>query len=672
MTQQNNPNKPLTAEQQECVRYLEDSPKTICVYLGENAKTNFEAVYQDEGEGAWGWKKRHRELHEYQIGDLIVFACGNGGRLGKGALEGKEAEFFVVGKLTTDVLERNSAYENLFPANEPLFSMDNSMFPFDDESFIYRVGIKWLARCEKLPYNSLPEHVREQLRVSGTQNSRGLIAENSLQENLERVLKIQEQYNQIPKDPTMKERTDLLEKTIPSQLDRFLGRGAGLTVRGTHGTGNQARVPYLRVFDPEKSKTAQEGIYLVYIFSEDGDFVYLSLMQAATKGERRNDLPEEDLKKNRDRARDILQPLTKSLENLEDDIYLGKEGLAKSYAKAHITGWRYKKGDIPTDEQLRSDFDQALKLLQRLYLPEPDDGSVEKLAKELFLDPGDQLKEIIELLDDRPQAIFYGPPGTGKTFVAKKLANLLASGPDKVEFVQFHSSYAYEDFVAGWRPKADGSFTLKSGVLKRFAERAANDLGNRYVLVIDEINRANLSKVFGELFYLLEYRNEKVTLQYSTDEDDEAQAFALPANLFILGTMNTADRSIALVDAALRRRFYFHPFFPSDPPIKGTLRCFLNNNHPNLSYVADIVDQVNEDLNDRNLAIGHSYFMKERLTEERVEQIWKFSVLPYIEDIFCDSHEQIAKYAFHEQKQIYEEGEAAERPLPEVEETPQS
>jgi len=270
----------------------------------------------------------------------------------------------------------------------------------------------------------------------------------------------------------------------------------------------------------------------------------------------------------------------------------------------------------------------------------PPMSNIDQLSSDLHLHPPDALQEIVDLLDDRPQAIFYGPPGTGKTWVAMKLAEWLAGPQGQAQLVQFHPSYAYEDFIEGWRPTEDGRFNLKDGPLKRLATQATNNPDHTFVLVIDEINRANLSKVLGELFFLLEYRDQEVTLQYSETE------FSLPPNLKIIGTMNTADRSIALVDAALRRRFHFHPFFPDRPPIQGILKRWLSENRPSLAWVSDLVDRANDLLDDRNMAIGPSHFMKEDLTDERVHQIWRRSVIPFIEDQFFDEPARVKQFTY--------------------------
>ena len=201
----------------------------------------------------------------------------------------------------------------------------------------------------------------------------------------------------------------------------------------------------------------------------------------------------------------------------------------------------------------------------------------------------------------------------------------------RVRLVQFHPSYSYEDFVQGYRPKRiDGNpgFELTDGPLIEMAKLAEEEPRARYFLVIDEINRGNLAKVFGELYFLLEYRNEEMQLQYS------GEPFSLPNNLYIIGTMNTADRSIALVDLALRRRFHFVEFHPSKPPIKDVLRRWLEKNARNQSWIADVVDRANEKLADHHASIGPTYFMRKNLDKRWIRMTWKHNILPYIEERF--------------------------------------
>jgi hypothetical protein len=253
-----------------------------------------------------------------------------------------------------------------------------------------------------------------------------------------------------------------------------------------------------------------------------------------------------------------------------------------------------------------------------------DDSTLAELAASLYFD-GDFLERVVKLLSYKRQVIFHGPPGTGKTFVARKLAEHLAGTDGSVELVQFHPSYSYEDFVQGYRPtEGAAGFRLRDGPLLRAAERALESPQGTHVLIIDEINRGNLAKVLGELYFLLEYRKEELTLQYSDTP------FRLPENLWVIGTMNTADRSIAIVDGALRRRFYFVPFFPSEPPVQGLLERWLTANKPELAWVADVVDRSNALLNDRGAAIGPSHFMRDDLDQTWIDLIWEHAVLPYI------------------------------------------
>ena len=226
--------------------------------------------------------------------------------------------------------------------------------------------------------------------------------------------------------------------------------------------------------------------------------------------------------------------------------------------------------------------------------PPPPPPSLESLAAKLHLTPG-FLREIETLLGDKKQVIFQGPPGTGKTYVAQALAEHLAGGSkNRVTLVQLHPSYAYEDFVQGFRPALidrQASFQLKDGPLLRAAENARTEPNAKHFLVIDEINRGNPAKVFGELYFLLEYRDKAIDLQYRGEDDPP---FSLPDNLYIIGTMNTADRSIALVDLALRRRFYFVEFHPDDEPVKDVLSLWLEANDLDMEWLADVVKLANE------------------------------------------------------------------------------
>ena len=298
---------------------------------------------------------------------------------------------------------------------------------------------------------------------------------------------------------------------------------------------------------------------------------------------------------------------------------------------------KWKVDELPFSEPERNAFSRYRDEVD--VDPPPRFG---ELSEHLLIDV-DYLEKIERLLEDKRQVIFYGPPGTGKTYVAREFAKTVAGHLGAVQLVQFHPSYAYEDFVEGYRPSGlkGGlpSFSVRNGPLKRLADLAREGESEAvHVLIIDEINRGNLAKVFGELYFLLEYRDEPITLQYSDDE------FRLPENLWIIGTMNTADRTISLLDAALRRRFHFVPFFPDEPPIDGLLRRWLKRHKPNLEWVADVVDWVNEQLRDRQAAVGPSHFLRKDLDEEWVQLVWEYSVVPYLKDQLMGQEERYGEF----------------------------
>jgi 5-methylcytosine-specific restriction protein B len=259
--------------------------------------------------------------------------------------------------------------------------------------------------------------------------------------------------------------------------------------------------------------------------------------------------------------------------------------------------------------------------------------TLEELSEATLWEP-DDLAEVIETLTSkRPHAILAGPPGTSKTWVARAIvAHLTEGDPGRVVPIQFHPSYTYEEFVEGLRPVAeDGfvSFKPTQGTIFRAVDRAGATEGSVYLL-IDEINRANLSRVFGELMQLLEYRDTPIDLQYSV-------GFSLPANLGIIATMNTADRSIRSIDVALRRRFEFFECRPS----RDILELFYayGRGVNTVSDLGDGFDALNAWLTeqvDRHHTIGHAYLMADVLDAARLRHIWRRQLLPLIEDFFFD------------------------------------
>lgn len=257
-------------------------------------------------------------------------------------------------------------------------------------------------------------------------------------------------------------------------------------------------------------------------------------------------------------------------------------------------------------------------------------------AEETGLDL-EELETWLRAIQRKQQAILYGPPGTGKTFVSKKIARHLVSESDGfVDVVQFHPSYGYEEFIQGIRPVTDAgvvSYELTPGFFRRFVEKAKSREG-LCVLVIDEINRANLPRVFGELMYLLEYRGESAKLP-------GGGTLEIPDNVRLLGTMNTADRSIALVDHALRRRFAFIRLSPRS----DILRTFHQQTGFAVDGLISVLDRLNQKIDNQDYSVGISFFLRGDL-ETELEDIWRMEIVPYLEEYFFDQEDVVKDFSW--------------------------
>ena len=262
----------------------------------------------------------------------------------------------------------------------------------------------------------------------------------------------------------------------------------------------------------------------------------------------------------------------------------------------------------------------------------------------------DELKTLKSLLLRKKNLIFQGAPGVGKTFAAKRLAYAIMGEQDnsRVKQIQFHQNYSYEDFMMGYKPDPEGGFKLTRGIFYDFCKHAEMDSEKPYFLIIDEINRGNMSKIFGELLQLIEtdYRNEYIQLPYNKEQ------FAVPSNLYIIGMMNTADRSLAMIDYALRRRFCFYKMQPAFRS-QGFRSFQAQLNSPLLNKVIEQVKKLNEVIkSDASLGegfeIGHSYFCGLKAGNDlasRINEIVRYDIIPMLEEYWFDDPKTLKEQA---------------------------
>lgn len=344
---------------------------------------------------------------------------------------------------------------------------------------------------------------------------------------------------------------------------------------------------------------------------------------------------------------------------------LSKEDIIKNYDTAlDNLGRKYRKPiscPIPEKENEQKalnevflsvikDSEERDELFQgfKIEFPKNKEYTLSQCSEATSYD-NDFLSKMIRAINRKGQIILYGPPGTGKTYLAEKLArHLINDGNGFIEVVQFHPAYAYEDFIQGIRPLSkDGGrleYPIVPGRFLEFCTNAETRQGN-CVLIIDELNRANLAKVFGELMYLLEVsanrrREREMPLA-------SGKKFCIPNNVKIIGTMNTADRSIALVDHALRRRFAFFRISPNYNIIRR-YHGRKNTQFP-VEGLIEVLERLNSQINDPNYEIGISYFLQERLSED-IDNIWRTEIEPFLEEYYFDRLENVEEFRWEKIK----------------------
>ncbi len=276
--------------------------------------------------------------------------------------------------------------------------------------------------------------------------------------------------------------------------------------------------------------------------------------------------------------------------------------------------------------------------------------SADDFLDEVYMS-AEEYHRLVALLRNKKNIILQGAPGVGKTYIAKRLAYSMMGVKDDVRMrmAQFHQSYSYEDFIMGFRPSATG-FELKTGAFYDFCKKAEKDIDNEYFFIIDEINRGNLSKIFGELFMLLEGDKRGCTLQLLYSEEQ----FTVPKNVYIIGMMNTADRSLAMLDYALRRRF---AFFDIKPGFETNGFCEyrkrLNNlNNKKFAKLITSVENLNQAISSddslgEGFCIGHSYFcnLRSENIDERLYDIVEYELIPLLKEYWFDEPVKVKNWS---------------------------
>lgn len=337
---------------------------------------------------------------------------------------------------------------------------------------------------------------------------------------------------------------------------------------------------------------------------------------------------------------DLYPNIETDLENAVDERIMQRvKGAAKIFVGV----------DVTYGENINDSIQEMLQDTETEGTPKA--GAPELYKKENFLNEAfmtdEQYNQLTALLRRKKNVILSGAPGVGKTFIAERLAYSILGAKDKsrIEMIQFHQSYSYEDFIMGYRPKENG-FELKEGIFYTFCRRAERDRQHDYFFLIDEINRGNLSKIFGELFMLLESdkRGKELKMIYCDE------SFSIPDNVYIIGMMNTADRSLAMLDYALRRRFAFFEVEPGFET-KGFIEYQSLVANKKLDRLISCVKNLNsavasDDSLGEGFRIGHSYFLTEEdVSDEWLASVVEFELIPLLKEYWFDEPDKVEDWS---------------------------
>ncbi len=455
----------------------------------------------------------------------------------------------------------------------------------------------------------------------------------------------------------------LLKSDIPDKLKEEFPANT-FHIKGSIGDGRITKCPWVAIMHKNETSSSKQGVYLVFLFSKDLKRIYLSLAQGVSK------IMMKALIKNRDTLRGELK--------LEDSLLL-------HFNNQQVENNKYKAGAIYSNEWNCKDDSYCEELLSRFkeayetYIatrPGLSGGgsattSAATAGSSLASYPPKSPMSTIPGKSYPKNLILYGPPGTGKTYNSIRYAVSIINGYDvksipdnsfvvggksikeyfndylktgQIRFTTFHQSLSYEDFIEGIKPEFDKSamamtYPVKPGLFKEICEKAEKKGAKNYVLIIDEINRGNVAQIFGELITLIEEDKRKggknamsVTLPYSP----KGHKFSVPSNLYIIGTMNTADRSVEALDSALRRRFKFIEMMPNADIVPDVIKGIANSPR-------DILGKINERieaLKDSEHEIGHSYFMEVKTVEDLMG-VFRFNIIPLLKEYFFGDMERI-------------------------------